>query len=225
MYIWRGKNRRDRRSDKLGGLFTWGADKTAYNTEEEDDLLREEGEAVHTGFFHDRVRVVMHEYLSTSNGLEEVRKMVQHSQHAAEEKAFAEAEKLAIERGEKFDKNKKIVVISDAVTKRNNIYEIFRKFDADGGGTLDPDELRVLLDELKVPMTDEELVELFDELDEDGEGGIDFDEFYDWFTAEAEKQKNQSSLDYVTNALTGGLFDGFAKLVMEVEARNLTMGT
>ena len=188
----------------------------------QDDILRQEGEEIHAGYFHDHIRIVMHEYLSTKSGLIEVQKMVEHLNHRAAEKAHAEAEELAFEAGIKFDASK-VVVQNESITKRHNIYEVFRKYDADGGGTLDPDELRVLLDELNIPMTDEELVELFEELDEDGEGGIDFDEFYTWFQREAENQRKKNKLSYIANTLTGGVFDGFAKLVMEVEARNLCM--
>jgi hypothetical protein len=222
MYIWRGRNRRDRRENKLAGLFAWGADKTAYSTVQFDDILRQEQEEIHTGYFHDRIRVVMHEYLGTETGKQEVQKMILHLDESAKDKAHKGAREEAEARGEKFNAAK-VVVINEALTKRHNIYEVFRKFDADGGGTLDPDELRVLLDELNVPMTDEELVELFEELDEDGEGGIDFDEFYTWFTAEAEKQKKKNLVGYYANMLTGGMFDGFSRLVMEVEARNLCM--
>lgn len=44
----------------------------------------------------------------------------------------------------------KIVVIPEEMTKRKNIFEIYRKFDADGSGGIDQDELKVLLDELQV---------------------------------------------------------------------------
>ena len=222
MYIWRGRNRRDRRENKLSGLFGWGADKTSKSTQQFDDILRQEQEEVHTGYFRDRVRIVIHQYLGTENGKLEIKQMVNHLNEVAKEKAIKEARAAALSSGQKFDATK-VKTVNDAVTKRHNIYEVFRKFDADGGGTLDPDELRVLLDELKVPMTDEELGALFEELDEDGEGGIDFDEFYTWFIAEAEKQKQKDLLTYYTNKLTGGVFDGFAQLVMEVEARNLCM--
>lgn len=62
--------------------------------------------------------------------------------------------------------------------KKGNIYEIFRKFDEDGSDSIDRIELRVLLDELKVPMTDNELADLVNRLDADGGGEIEFDEFY-----------------------------------------------
>jgi Ran GTPase-activating protein (RanGAP) involved in mRNA processing and transport len=222
MYIWRNRNRRDRRNNKLDGLFTWGAATEASNTQVADDILRQEGEEIHAGYYHDRIRVVMHEYLGTKNGKAEVQKMINHLDEISLEKQIKAAEEEANATGKKL-KKEDIVHVNDAVTKRHNIYEVFRKYDADGGGTLDPDELRVLLDELNVPMSDDELIELFDELDEDGEGGIDFDEFYTWFTAEAENQKKKNKFEYYSNMLTGGVFDGFAKLVMEVEARNLCL--
>lgn len=89
MYIWRNRNRRDRRENKLDGLFTWGPSKEACDTMESDDILRQEGEEIHTGYFHDRIRVVMHEYLGTNNGKAEVDKMIQHLDEVSLEKAHA----------------------------------------------------------------------------------------------------------------------------------------
>ena len=218
MYVWRGKGRRDRRENKLSGLFGWRAHKSVANERLQDDILRQEQEEIHVGYFHHNIRVVMHEYLNTPDGKLEVHRIIEHLDELALKEAIEEAEKAALEAGEKnFDKSK-IVAIPQEVKKRGNVYEVFRKFDADGGGTLDKEELSALLDDLKVKMTEDELDELFEELDEDGEGGIDFEEFYQWFTTEADKQRRKNLAGYVANAVSQGMFDGFRRLVMEVEA-------
>ena len=222
MYIWRGKGRRDRRENKLQGLFGWRAHTSVRNERLEDDILRQEQEEIHVGYFHHNIRVVMHNYLNTPNGKMEVTRIMAHLDEMSMKKAIEEAEAEALESGVKLDKSK-IVAVPAEVKKRSNIYEVFRKYDADGGGTLDMEELSVLLKELKVPMTEEELEKLFDELDEDGEGGIDFEEFYEWFTSEADRQRNKSVTGAVVNLVSQGMFDGFKRLVMEVEARNLSL--
>ena len=59
--------------------------------------------------------------------------------------------------------------------KKANIYEIFRKFDEDGSDSIDRNELKVLLDELQVPMNPDEIAELVTRLDGDGGGEIEFE--------------------------------------------------
>jgi len=233
MYIWRRKNRRDRRNLLLSGPFVWGAPKGEYNTDAEDDMLRHEGEAQHTGYFRDRIRVVMHEYLNSVNGLAEVEHLITYLDEAARRLALLEAEeelaRIKREGGKAkaLDKDK-VVVVPMEMKKKKNIYEIFRKYDADGGGTIDKDELRVLLTDLKVPMSDEELEELMDELDEDGGGDIGFEEFYNWFVREADRQKQKSEKGLFgflkkANPYGNDIFQGFKRLVLEVESRNLAM--
>ena len=199
-------------------------------------MLRHEGEAVHTGYFHDRIRVVMHDYLNSTNGKREVEHLITYLEEAARKLAIQEAEeeleRLKREAGpngkvskQQLDKSK-VVVVPPEMKKKKNIYEIFRKYDADGSNSIDPDELRILLTELKVPMTDEELDALFDELDEDGGGDIGFEEFYNWFVREADKQRQKAQTGVIgmfRKVVKSDVFDGFKRLVLEVEARNLAM--
>lgn len=54
--------------------------------------------------------------------------------------------------------------------------EVFAKFDADGGGSIDEEELGVAMKALGAPVSATELSALVKEIDEDGNGEIDFDE-------------------------------------------------
>ena len=129
-----------------------------------------------------------------------------------------------------------IEVVPEEMKKKANIYEIFRKFDEDGSDSIDRNELRVLLNELKVPMTDDELAVLINELDTDGEGEIEFEEFYMWFVREADAQKSKKRLVGIKQYIIGtaqrigilqakegedNIYKGFKRMVLEVEARNL----
>ena len=131
MYIWRGKNRRDRRENKLQGLFGWRADPSVRNDRLEDDILRQEQEEIHVGYFRHNIRVIMHNYLNSQNGLLEVSRIIQHLDDMALKKAIEEAEAAALETGEKFDASK-VVAMPAEIKKRSNVYEVFRKYDADG---------------------------------------------------------------------------------------------
>ena len=59
---------------------------------------------------------------------------------------------------------------------------IFEVYDADGSGTIDLEELRLMLIDLCVPVNEKELKELAGQLDADGSGDIDFAEFSEWFS-------------------------------------------
>ncbi len=72
MYIWRGKNRRDRRNFLLVGPQLWGPPKDSENTDLLDECLRIEHENDHMEYFYNQVRPIMHNYLESHEGLEEI---------------------------------------------------------------------------------------------------------------------------------------------------------
>jgi calmodulin len=57
----------------------------------------------------------------------------------------------------------------------------FKKFDKDGSGNLDVDELRALVVSLGARFTDQEMDEAMRELDADGSGEVDEQEFVSWW--------------------------------------------
>jgi hypothetical protein len=57
----------------------------------------------------------------------------------------------------------------------------FKKFDKDGSGFLDLEELRALIDSLGAKFTDKEMSDALKELDSDGSGQIEESEFISWW--------------------------------------------
>ena len=69
----------------------------------------------------------------------------------------------------------------------------FDKYDEDGSGTMEIDELEQMLrHELREPVAPEDLQEAITEMDADGNGVVDFEEFLDWFTSEKIRNRNGS---------------------------------
>ena len=60
---------------------------------------------------------------------------------------------------------------------------MFRMVDADGSGSLDREEVRVLGEQLGTPLVQSELDAAMRAMDEDGSGSVDFEEFYEWWKA------------------------------------------
>lgn len=55
------------------------------------------------------------------------------------------------------------------------------QMDADEGGTLDREEIRVLARSLGNQLSEPQLDQAMREMDEDGSGEVDFEEFFDWY--------------------------------------------
>lgn len=72
MYIWRGKNRRDRRNFLLDGVFSWGPSSKACLHNSGDETLRMEKELFHVQYFKTTVKDLISKYLLTSNGAHEI---------------------------------------------------------------------------------------------------------------------------------------------------------
>ena len=90
----------------------------------------------------------------------------------------------------KIDKEEETKKIEDQKSKKNDLifsqltdlqYNDFKtnfdKYDADGSGEIDPDELRAMLKSFGQNPSDKEFKEMVKEIDEDGSGEIDFGEF------------------------------------------------
>ena len=69
--------------------------------------------------------------------------------------------------------------------------EIFLQFDDDGGGTVDVEELGMIMKSLGQVMTEKEVETLFNDMDDDGSGSIEFDEFLDLWEIILHRVKEQ----------------------------------
>jgi len=70
----------------------------------------------------------------------------------------------------------------DDIDKR--LRTAFNLFDKDGKGTIGKSDLKQLLKDMKVELTDEELKDILNDVDEDGSGQIEFKEFKAFMTRE-----------------------------------------
>ena len=90
-----------------------------------------------------------------------------------------------------------------------SLVEAFKKYDEDGGGTIDCDELAALLRDCGLKdLATADVEELFAEADADGSGEIDFDEFKKMIATlearEAKYRKSGESSSYLGWMLPGG---------------------
>lgn len=166
MYIWRGKTRRDRRQHLLSGPFDWGPTKEARSCEKDDDKLQYNGERAHVEFFQNKMRSTINAFLDTPAGKAEIELVIEQLENG---------NRLRHEEGS-HDPDAPIVPVE--MTKKNNIYEVFRKYDTDGSGAISPIELRTLLTDLNVKMKSKDYIELVLTLDPERVGEIEFEEFY-----------------------------------------------
>ena len=78
---------------------------------------------------------------------------------------------------------------------REEVRVAFEKYDEDGSGSIDADELRTLLEmELHESVSKEQLAAAVEEIDTDGDGMIEFEEFLDWYSSDkvAEERRHTS---------------------------------
>jgi hypothetical protein len=73
MHIWRQRTRRDRGKALLIGVDGWGCHKDDKSNVAGDALLQYEEEHKHVTFFKESVRVKMHQYLNTIQGMNELK--------------------------------------------------------------------------------------------------------------------------------------------------------
>ncbi len=64
-----------------------------------------------------------------------------------------------------------------------NVEKVFKKYDTDGNGFIDCQELRALFTDLHCTLSEKELQDVKVDLDKNGDGKIDFEEFSLWFLA------------------------------------------
>jgi len=84
---------------------------------------------------------------------------------------------------------KKTVVQEEEVeenpeSSKEEIIEAFEYFDRDGRGTINKDELRVILTKLGTPMSEEEVDEIFKEAGLDDQPNVNYREFVEYWESQ-----------------------------------------
>ena len=84
---------------------------------------------------------------------------------------------------------KKTVVQEEVVNEpeessKEEIIEAFEYFDRDGRGTINKDELRVILTKLGTPMSEEEVNEIFREAGLDDQPTVNYREFVEYWESQ-----------------------------------------
>ena len=84
---------------------------------------------------------------------------------------------------------KKTVVQEEEVeenpeSSKEEIIEAFEYFDRDGRGTINKDELRVILTKLGTPMSEEEVNEIFKEAGLDDQPNVNYREFDEYWESQ-----------------------------------------
>jgi hypothetical protein len=158
MYVWRGKTRRDKRNFLSDGSRLWGPAKGSKNMDFEDECLRAEHENTHMEYFFNEIRPIMHKYLDSEGGLEEIgmvvkefkriaiMKQLQNSGKKKKKKkgvlnsisgvivgAARMAGEVVVEDEDHDDDN----VVPEEARKRHNVEAVFKRYDEDGSQSLD----------------------------------------------------------------------------------------
>jgi hypothetical protein len=167
MYIWRGKNRRDRRQHALAGSADWGVPVGSQNHEAEDELIRYNGEIAHIEYFGQKTKYLMEKYLQTPHGRKEIQ--------------------LLLDDVNKLDSRISNFVKLDEVKEENiskmkkNIRVLFGKFSVGKSNLITVPGLQALLSDLQMTMSKKQFDEYLKELPfEDTTDGLllDFEDFY-----------------------------------------------
>lgn len=140
MYIWRGKNRRDKRNFLLGAEEYWGAPSGSKSFDVEDEILRHEQEVFHVNYFTKRIELLMQQYLDTPDGMAEVQLILKELSHTRTKESD-------YRNFDDFDTNQKEKM-------KKNIFEIYRMFSDNHSELIDREGLRKLLDYLDMQMPD-----------------------------------------------------------------------
>ncbi len=100
--------------------------------------------------------------------------------------------------------------------------EIFSAFDADGSGYINKDEMRTILQDMCVPMTELQLNDLMQNMDTDGNGEVDFEEFWSWYVENAQAFKIEA-LGSTTHLFVSKLYNSIVGGRSQKEAERVIL--
>lgn len=165
MYVWRGKNRRDKRNLLLLGETFWAASKGAQSNELADANLREELEQKHVDYYAVKIRALMEMYMTNPGGKNEIA--------------------LLIDVLNKADSRLAGFVRSDDINEmkreetRTNLFDIFKRYTLPGLDLIDEQGLAKLFGDLQMTLSKKEFYAYLKRLNiTTKDTAVDFDGFY-----------------------------------------------
>jgi hypothetical protein len=166
MYIWRSKNRRDTRHLLALGTKGWTAREEDRHREDDDEQLRCDLEKKHIDYFHNRVKLLMEEHLSTDRGRKEIellRKAIDRYRKTQERFTLDEEKKAQLQE-----------------LMYQNVQQIFQHFAIEeDANVIDVEGLHALLGHLNVKMTHKQFKSYCRELKISVDfPTVSFDDFY-----------------------------------------------
>jgi hypothetical protein len=114
MYIWRNKNRRDKRNHLKLGEKAWTASSDDHDHRIEDEILRQQLELQHINYFKQRIEILITQYLETPSGSHEVEIL------RRELELYRRNQEDILHREERLK--------NEVETTRNNLKLLFRQF-------------------------------------------------------------------------------------------------
>jgi hypothetical protein len=159
MYIWRGKNRRDKRNLLLLGEAAWTATAEDKCTTLEDEILRCEKEKQHVDYFVNNTKNLITEYLYTEDGSLEIDLL-----------------RREIER----ERRNELAEVDEMETMKTGIYDIYKDFTLEEGcDDIDREGLKDLLSHLNMTVSEKQFNQYLQKLNFTTEKEtISFEEFY-----------------------------------------------
>lgn len=91
----------------------------------------------------------------------------------------------------------KLAQLRIAIDSRRDLKAYFKEFDRDGDGTLTEKEFAVLMGNLGVEVSYQELVACFNAVDKNDDDRITFDEFNGWWTEWGRKHLHRGISDII----------------------------
>ena len=167
MYVWRGKNRRDKRNLLLLGETFWGASKGAEDHEAEDAALTIDLEQKHIDYYAVKVKAMMEMYLTNPEGNNEVDLLIDEMKKAAATAAnFVNVDEI-----EQFKRDDTKVTVRD----------LFLKYSLPGAEEyINSEGLKNLFSDLQMTMSKKQFLKYVKMLNiEEKHSAVEFESFYE----------------------------------------------
>ncbi|CAM9474289.1 unnamed protein product, partial [Ectocarpus fasciculatus] len=215
MHVWEYRNRRHRgltrkppRPQAYASAFLSRESQQHEAELQDEEFRRQELENTEVEIKQEEIRQLLMEYMDDPGGKKELDEVVENLRHWKDNCSAlgfdSDGEELSLTSPRSSATTDGIDGAAEATmeeraersqeraerSRRKNAREVFDMFDADGSRTISTSEMKALLQEMCIPMKKPQLKELMKEIDTDGSGEIDFDEFYQWYKANASAARN-----------------------------------